>query len=547
MKRRTTLGLMAGALATPLLAACGDGKTGEGAGEALTVGMPNGPLANNSNPFTPTSSGNSLGYRWLVYEPLAQVNLIAPGKPPTPWLATKWTWAPDYKKVTLSVREGVTWSDGKPLTAEDVAFTFTLLKSTPAFNGDAIPYEAITVNGGDVEVGFTASQYINQGKILNTFVVPKHVWSAIADPTTDTNQNPVGSGPYTLKTWTAQVVTMAAREDYWGGKPAVPEVRYTSYNDNNAQTTALASGACQWSFVFMPDYQNVFVAKDSANHKLWFPSGLGIHALWLNCEGVFKDAALRRALSLVIDRVAIHKQGHAGLYPLVDSPTGIPLPAGEAFISAKYQGQKHAVDIEKAKSILTQAGYKLDGEELKDPSGKPVAFKLVDPAGWSDYLADLQIIADAAKKLGIAATVETKTVDAWTQALAVGDFDATIHWTNTGVTPWDIYANIMDGAQYKPLGETATWNLGRYRNEDATKALADFANATGETERKAALDLLQDLMVEQVPAIPLVAGPIGGEYSTKQWKGWPSQDDPYAMPQPTQPCASQILMKLTKA
>ena len=550
MKRRTTLGLVAGVAAVPLLAACGDGKTGDGSAssQALTVGMPNGPLTNNSNPFTPTSAGNSLGYRWLVYEPLAQVNQIAPASQPTPWLATKWEWTPDFKKLTLTIRDGVKWSDGQTLTAEDVGFTFTLIKSTPAFNGNAIPFDAITVNGSNVEITFTASQFVNQGKILSSFVVPKHIWSAMPDPTTDAVENPIGTGPYTLKSWTAQVVTMAKRDDYWGGQLQVPEVRYTSYNDNNAQTTALAAGDCQWSYVFMPNYQDVFIAKDKEHHKLWFPSGLGIHCLFMNIEkGPFKNPALRQALNLVIDRKAVHLQGELGLYPLVDSPTGIPLPAGESFISDKYKGQVQAVDVEKAKSILTAAGYKLDGGVLKDPAGEPVTFKLVDPAGWSDYLADLQIIADNVKALGITATVETKTVDAWTDALATGDFDASLHWTNTGATPWDIYACVMDGAQYKPMGEKASWNFGRYKNEDATKALADYANAADDATRKAAMDTLQDLMVQEVPVIPLVAGPIGAEYSTKYWEGWPTAENPYAMPQPTQASASQILLKLTPA
>ncbi|GIG64935.1 ABC transporter substrate-binding protein [Phytomonospora endophytica] len=551
MKRRTTLGLMAGVLATPALAACGDGKTGDGDGgapQALTVGMPNGPLTNNSNPFTPTSSGNSLGYRWLVYEPLAQVNQIAPDQAPTPWLATAWEWAADYKSVKFTIRDGVKWSDGQVMTAEDVGFTFTLIKDNDAFNGSAIPFDAITVEGNTVSLTFTSSQFVNQGRVLETMVVPKHIWSAMSDPTTDTNQNPIGSGPYTLKSWTAQVVTMVPRTDYWGGQPKVPEVRYTSYNDNNAQTTALASGACQWSYVFMPNYQDVFVAKDKDNHKLWFPSGLGIHALFLNMEkSAFKHAALRQAINLVIDRQAIHVQGHAGLYPLVDSPTGIPRPAGEAFISDKYKGQAQAVDVEKAKTILQQGGFTLDGETLKDPEGNPVTFKLVDPAGWSDYLADLQIIADSVKQLGIDATVDTMTVDAWTEALAVGDFDASLHWTNTGNTPYDIYDCIMNGAHLEPLGKKASWNFGRYRNEDATKALNDYANASDDATRKTAMDLLQDIMVEQVPAIPLVAGPIGAEYSTKFWEGWPTAEDPYAMPQPTQPSASMIVMKLTPA
>ena len=90
MKRRTIFKMMGGAGAVTLLAACGGG-TGTAA-RILTVGLPNGALTENHNPFMPDSAANKLGYRWLVYEPLAQVNMIAPDTEPTPWLATEWAW-----------------------------------------------------------------------------------------------------------------------------------------------------------------------------------------------------------------------------------------------------------------------------------------------------------------------------------------------------------------------------------------------------------------------------------------------------------------------
>lgn len=548
MKRRTTFALLGGATATALLGAgCGGG--GSASGSALTVGMPNGTLTENNNPFSTTSAGNSLGYRWVIFEPLAQFNLLDPTSEPTPWLAEKWEWAKDYSSLTVTVREGVKWSDGKDLTADDVAFTFNMIKDNEALNADAIPYKKITVSGSDVEIGFKSPQFVNQSKLLGFVpIVPEHKWSKIDDPTKDTLKKPVGSGPYTLKSWTAQAVTLTARNDYWGDKPKVGQLRYTSYKDNGAQITALGNGSCQWSYVFIPDYEKVFIDKDPKNHKLWFPSGLGIHALFINTQREpFDDPKLRQAMNLVIDRVAVHERGESGLYPLVDSPTGIPRPAGDDYIADKYKDVKHKVDVDKAKDILDGAGYKLKGDKLTTPGGKPVKLTLVDPAGWSDYLASLQIIADDLSKIGIDAEVDTMPVDGWNEALATGDFDASLHWTNTGATPWDLYANTMDGNQYKEIGESASWNFGRFQSDEATQALATYAETDDEQTRAEALATLQDIMVEEVPVIPLVAGPIGAEYSVKNWVGWPSQDDPYAMPQPTQPSASQIVTRLKPA
>ncbi|MGH8794895.1 MAG: ABC transporter substrate-binding protein [Stackebrandtia sp.] len=544
MKRRTIFQMLGGAGAAWALAGC----SGDSTARVLTVGMPNGALTENHNPFMPDSAANKLGYRWLIYEPLTQVNLIAPEAPPEPWMALEWEWSDNFKTLDMTIRDDAKWSDGKKLTADDVAFTLNLVRDTPAFNHDAIPFVEAAADGDAVTVEFEESQFINQGKVLSIMVLPAHLWSEVDDPSTDVNADPVGSGPYKLKSWTTQVVAVEPNDDYWGGKPPVPEIRFTSYNDNNAQTTALANGDCQWSYVFMPDYQKVYIDKDPDNHHLWFPSGLGIHALWINHERKpFDNVALRQAMNSAVDRQMVHEQGESGLYPLVESLTGIPMPAGDSFISDDYADAKHVVDVEGAKQTLEDAGFSFEDDKLIDPDGDPVTMEMFVPSGWSDYLASLAIIADNLSAIGIEATVDSVEFDVWNDALATGEFDASLHWTATGATPWDIYANCMDSEQYKPIGENAVWNYGRFKNDEADQALKTYADTDDEDERAEALGVLQRIMIDEVPIIPLVAGPIGAQFSTKQWVGWPDEDYPYAMPQPTQPSISQIVMKLKPA
>ncbi|MFJ6214203.1 ABC transporter substrate-binding protein [Streptomyces sp. NPDC092296] len=528
----------------------GSGKSGGGATTGvLNVGMPNGPQTNNSNPFLGTSAGASLGYRFMIYEPLVMLNGVRPSDKGVPWLATAWDWADNYKKLTLTIRDNVSWSDGKPLTAEDVAYTFDLMKKTEALNINAIPFRDITTTGNQVELTFPSSQFVNQTKILQQFVIPKHIWSTVKDPSTWTDQQPVGSGPYTLKSFTTQTVTLTRRDSYWKDLPQVSELRYTSYNDNTAQTTALASGASEWSFVFMPNYKQIYIAKDPQHNNLWFPSGLGIHGLWLNtAKKPLDNPALRRAINLVVDREAIFVQAESSLYPKIESPTGIPLPAGEPYLAPEYKDARLAVDIDAAKKELTDGGFTFDGDTLKDPSGKPVKITLTDPAGWSDYLTGLAIIKESLKKIGIAADVRTQTVDAWTSAVNNGDFDAVLHWTNSGATPYDMYENIMDGSLLKPLGKAATGgNFGRFKSDDATKALNQYANAADDATRTDALNKLEKIMVEQVPVVPTSAAPIGAEYSTKHWTGWPDESNPYGPPQPTQPNSLDVVLHLKPA
>ncbi|GAA1372839.1 ABC transporter substrate-binding protein [Streptomyces beijiangensis] len=553
---RRVRAVAAAAVLVALAAGCSDAnsknsssKGGAGASGVLTLGKPDGPQTNNSNPFLATSAAATLGYRFMVYEPLAMTNRIKPADKAKPWLATDWKWESNFTKVTFTLDSRAKWADGKPLTAEDVAFTFNLLKTHQALNADGIPFDGIAVQGKQVVLTFKSSQYVNQNKIIQQYIVPKHIWSTIKNPETFPNRTPVGSGPYQMKSFTPQTTTLTATPAYWKGATKVKELRFTAYNDNSAATTALATGKVEWSFVFMPNYKQLYIAKDPKNHKLWFPSGLGIHGLWFNtARKPFDNPALRKAMAMVVDRNAIYVQAESTLYPEITNPTGIPLPAGDSFLAPEYKGASTKPDVAGAKKVLTDAGFKLSGGVLKDPSGKAVSLTLTDPAGWNDYITGLSIIKDNIKQLGIEAKVKTQTADAWGADVANGNFDATLHWTNSGATPYDMYQNIMDGALLQPIGKPSqTGNFGRFNSPDATKALKDFANATEQATRTTAMNSLQKIMVEQAPMIPTAAAPIGAEYSTKNWVGWPTEANPYAPPQHTQPTALEIVLNLKPA
>ncbi|WP_098018924.1 ABC transporter substrate-binding protein [Streptomyces sp. b62] len=551
VRRRTTLRAVAAATVVVALAAgCSNANSGAnkggGAAGVLTLGKPDGPQTNNSNPFLTTSAGAVLGYRHMIYEPLAMTNMIRPTEKADPWLATEWAWEDNFTKVTFTLDDRAKWADGKPLTAADVEFTFNLLKKHPALNGDGVPFDGIAVKGKQVVLTFKESQFVNQNKIIQTFIVPKHIWEKVENPETWPNRTPVGSGPYKLKTFTPQTTTLTAAPTYWNGDTKVKELRYTAYNDNSAATTALATGKMEWSFVFMPNHKQLFIDKDPKNHQLWFPSGLGIHGLWFNTtRKPFDNPALRKAMAMVVDRKAIHIQAQATLYPEITNPTGIPLPAGEPFLAPEYEDATTKPDVAGAKKVLAEAGFELSGGVLKDPSGKPVTLTFTDPAGWNDYITGLAIIKDNIKEIGIEAKVKTQTAEAWGTDVANGNFDATLHWTNSGATPYDMYQNIMDGAIAQPIGKSSqAGNFGRFKNPEATAALKEYANATTDAARTKALNTLQKIFVEQAPMIPTAAAPIGAEFSTKNWIGWPSEANPYAPPQHTQRTALEIVLNL---
>jgi peptide/nickel transport system substrate-binding protein len=560
MQRRTLFAAaLAGVLATGGLAACGDSpnngnkdaSNSKGA-DFLSIGMPNGTVTESNNPFLGTAAASSLGYRWVMYEPLGMWNNVKPADPAKPWLASDIKWAPDYKALDVTIRDNATWSDGQKLTAEDVAYTFNLIKEKEALNVFALPIDQVTQDGSKVKITFKSSQFTAWHKIISQIpIVPKHIWEKIADPATDPIKQPVGSGPYTLKTFSQQGIVLERRESgYWQDKPAVKELRYTSYADNNAQTTALATGASEWSFVFIPDYQQVFVAKDPQNNKVWAPGVLGIHGIYINTtRKPFDDPKLRQAMNMVINRADIFNQAEAGYFhPELKSVTGLPDGAGDAYITEAYKGKTFSVDVAGAKKLLEESGYKLDGTTLKDKSGKAVTIKLSDPAPWSDYQTSLEIVKANLAEIGIAATVEKPNQNVWDQNVQTGDFDAVLRWTNGGSTPFDIYQTVMDGDLKKPIGTAAQQgNFGRFESPEATAALKAYANATDDAARTTALATLQKVFVEQAPMLPVGADNVGGAYSVKNWVGWPSDSDPYAPMQPTQSGALDVIMHLKPA
>jgi peptide/nickel transport system substrate-binding protein len=550
---RTIAVLAAAVLAATGLSACGGSGSGSSTGSSsgsgvLNIGMPNGAQSDNNNPFLASSASNSLGYRNVIYEPLVMTNIVEPTEAGTPWLASKWAWSGNYTKLVLTIRSGVTWSDGQPLTAADVAYTFNLLKSNAALNTFAIKFGGISSSGNTVTLTFASSQYVYQTHILNQFIVPEHIWSKISNPATNADTQPVGSGPFTLTSFSDNTATLTRRSTYWQKLPQVKTLHYTSYSSNTTQTTALTDGSADWSFVFIPNPSVTYTAKDPTNLKLWFPAVLGDHGLWLNTTTApFNNPKLRVAMSDVINRQTIVTTGEDGyFYPVISSNTGIPTPAGSAFIGSQFTGDTASVSASAAKTLLTSAGFTYSGSTL-EYQGKPVTLQLSDPAGWSDYDTDLTLIQNDLATIGISAAVSQPNANTWTTDVADGDFQAVLHWTNSGSTPYDIYDSIFDYSSSAAIGSTATGDFGRYQSAAATAALKQYSTASTDAARSAALDTLENLEATEMPMIPIMAANAGGEYSTKNWIGWPSAADPYAPAQPTLINSLQIILDLKPA
>lgn len=554
MKLRKSLIAVAAisALGVSALAGCAaggsnDGDAGSG-GAALTIAKPDGAITTESNnPYVGDSSASKYGYGKVVFETLGLVNQTG-DREVTPWLAESIEWNDDYTALTVVPRKDVTWSDGEPFTADDIVFTYELV-STPELDTAGLKFEGATVEGDAVTLTFGESKYVNQARVLHVPIVPKHIWEKFDSPATDPvkGDDLVGTGPYALSNWSTESVTLEARDDYWGGDLAVPELHYVSYGDNTALTTALAQGEADWAQAFIPQIQEQFLDADPEHNKYFVAPTTGSATLFMNLQQKpFDDVAFRQALAWVIDRDAYVDIAREGASEAVWSVTGLSSIL-EDEIQPEFQGEEYSVDAEKARDLLESAGYTWKDDALIDPEGTPVSFTLSVPSGWSDWNTAQELIAeDVTEAIGAEVKIDMPDWGGWAGPRDDGSFSAIIHWLEDSGTAYGLYTSTMDPRWISPEG-IAGFNFGRFEDPAATEALNTYANASSDDERTAAITTLEQIFVEQVPAIPLGAHPLLGEYNTRNYVGWPSEDDPYASGDPTQQNIVQILTKLKPA
>jgi peptide/nickel transport system substrate-binding protein len=167
-------------------------------------------ITKNFNPYIQSSAAALLGATSLIYEPLLQTNAIKPGQYYN-WLATGYSWSNGGKSITFTIRPGVKWSDGTPMTAADVAFTFNMLKKYPDVNTTGLAVKSVSTTGNQVTLNFATPQYANLQNIAGqTYIVPQAVWSKVGDPGKYADPDPVGTGPYGVSQFSSQGITLKA-------------------------------------------------------------------------------------------------------------------------------------------------------------------------------------------------------------------------------------------------------------------------------------------------------------------------------------------------
>ncbi|MGW8764954.1 ABC transporter substrate-binding protein [Streptomyces sp. NPDC055815] len=524
--------LLAGAAATALLlTGCSGGAGAAGAGDTsgnqlLTIPREDmGTFTRNFNPFSPKAAPMT---KEAVYEPL-MVHNPADGKD-TPWLATAWTQAADGKSVTFTLREGVKWSDGKPFAAQDVVYTFELQKKL--LGGFEYVREVTADSPQKVTFHFTKPFSPSLYEIGGHYIVPKHIWSKIADPAKDTNATPVGTGPYTqVDHFQSQSYELRKNPSYWQpAKQRIAGIRLLAFSGNDSANLAFTNGEVDWTQAFVPDIEKSFVAKNPKTNHYWFPTtGAMINWQLNTAKAPFDDPALRKALSRAVDRAKIAKV----------AMNGYSAPADCTGLSNAYDAWRDKTvtaacdwttyDTKAAATALDTAGYRLgaDGRRTQK-NGKPLTLDISVGSASSDWISVANIIKQNLAEVGVTATVKSPDWSAVVSSYETGTFDSGIVWSNNGATPYEFYRGAMATTQVKPVGEKATENYHRFGDPKADKLIDAFAATTDPKTQQARAAELQKLFAADAPVVPLFPGPEWGAYTDARFTGWPTKDDPYA-------------------
>jgi peptide/nickel transport system substrate-binding protein len=521
-----------------LAAACGSGSSGSSSSSSgssssvLTISNESGQNWTCSfNPFNPSVNFLSVG---TVYEPLMFVNTLQSAKT-TPWLATSNAWSDANKVLTFTIRSGVKFSNGSPMSAADVVFTFNLLKKFPALDLNAVwsVLSSVTQQGSNQVVMTFKSQAVPYFYYIadQVPIVPQSIWSTIKNPVSYTDANPVGTGAYKVSPCTAQNIAYVANPHYWQpGKPKIKKVDYPAFTSNNTANTYLATGQAQWGSQFIPSIQSFYLSKSPDNH-IWFPPVYNVSLIPNLTNSLLSNVAVRQAMSYAIDRPKVSSIGEDGYEPPANQSAVVTPTFSSWLDSSAAATYNYAYNPAKAEQILTAAGFKKGSNGIfVSPSGKPLSFSVINVGDYSDWVASMQVIQQDLKAIGIQLTPDNLAAPDFDTRLFNGNFQLAYYDQTGGPTPFYELRQWLYSGNSAPIGKAAATNWERYSSPSTDQLIAEYGATTSSATQHQVVNELQQVMLKDVPVIPVVEGVDWYQYNTSTFSGWVTQGDPYAQP-----------------
>ncbi|MEV4174140.1 ABC transporter substrate-binding protein [Nonomuraea sp. NPDC049709] len=506
------------------LAACGtdiepprNGKTAAAA-KSVTIAV-------SSDEGTLTPFTNQTGYPGnnlvkLIFDTLA----IVQGDGVVPLLA-KQIQTTDNKVFTLPLRSGVTWHDGKPLTAEDVVFSVEFYKKNMEGDSsiDVRPVESVTANGDTVTLTLKAPDPEFPRRILaDMAILPKHLWSSVEKVSEAGADKAIGSGPYKLTRYdNARGYTFTANTSYALGKPKVDTVKVVVIPEESTQFAALRTGEIHMSARIVPPQQlqalerqpNIGIVKGTE-----FASTL---LAFNTTRAPFDKPEIRRALAKAIDVADLVKTALLGQ----------GTPGNPGFIHAgspvKPDQLTPLYDAEAAKRELDALGAKPGPDGIRVLDGKPMSYELLVQSASTDRLRSAELIRDMLKTVGVAVKVTSLDSDSL-DAKVWPDYDVR-KGRNYDMSMWGWSAPVMlsSGTIAQLVAsdpDDGSLNVVGFRNEQVDAIVKTLTSAPTMEARTTAAKQLQAQIAEQMPFLTLYYR--NGAYAFRKdvYSGWTWQN-----------------------
>jgi peptide/nickel transport system substrate-binding protein len=489
-----------------LLIAVSCGSPGEKRGATATDGPPAqggsvviGVLADAQswNPYL-TEDLDTEQILSLIYPSLATEQTDYHLHPPSfePALARAWSWSEDHLVLTLELDPTARWSDGEPITAHDVVFTWQVQTSPDigwlyGYSKDFIEsMKALTEH--TVEVRFTHSYPYQFMDLNDGLIIPAHAWSGIpfdqwAD--TDWKTQVVAGGPFTLTDHTPQQqITLARNPEYSDSNlPYLDRVVFRIVPSEQGLTTQILAGEIDFVRSIPPSEISRVRAREGLELVVYDDRSY-THICWNTRNPLLADPAIRYALSTAIDRQTVIEVvydgfGRIGIGPVLTS-----------FWAFNRDLEALPFNPEKARSILAAAGWAdTDDDGFLDKQGQTFSIELLAPAenGLRQDIALL--VQEDLKRIGVKAEPRIVEWGTLMAAMSDGDFDAVVnHWEE----PTQI---DLGGLWHSAPPDEPTFNFGRYANPEVDRLLDEVGELTDFAAQKPILDRIQELVVADQP------------------------------------------------
>jgi peptide/nickel transport system substrate-binding protein len=500
-------------------AGCGrhHGETGTGlAGDAAAATSPAGTAGAAGQP----RRGGTIVTGWTA-EPNGVNELIAPGTIPqqeviiqlflrlvreepdferhpptfTPALARSYEWSPDHKTLTFHLRENARWSDGVPVTADDVRWTWQAQTNPDV----AWPYSYMKAQIADVEVvdPHTVRVHfkrvypkqmldVNEGGIL-----PRHVWAQVPfsrwrQSADWFKQHLVVDGPFTIASWKPkQELVLVRNPGYFDpDRPHLDRVVMRIIPDQASILAQLGSGDLD----FTPALSPTDAAQITANPRLRllaYPYRTWVAVAWNDSRQPFTDPEVRRALGMALDRHAIVETIWGKFARVSESPIlSVVWAYDKALRPLPY-------DPGEARRILAAKGFVAGADGVLRRGGKPFAFEISTNSGNQQRVDSLVMIQEQLRRIGVSAEPRQLEFNTLYQRVEAGDFDATV----TG-TAMDTSLDLTTPFHSREIGST---NLTRYSNPEVDRLIDHAMSQPDIALARPDLDRLQEILHRDQP------------------------------------------------